>query len=674
MNKNFFIPIVALSIIGSSCKEKEMKTLDLNNLNTEISPKEDFYEYACGGWIKNNPLKDEHARYSSFSKLGEDTEAQIKDIIEDLASANAIENVNAQKIATLYNVIMDTAKLNEQGYTPIKPKLQRIENLKTKQEALDFLTTLHKEGESAFFTYYVGADDNNSAMNMFHIYQAGTSLPSREYYLNDDEDSKKIRDAYSAHIVKMLQLCEIEEVEAKKMAPRIMDVETKLAEIQFSKTELRVPKNNFNRVQISELQELLPEISWDKYLGVILPSVKLIELDVSQMPFMKSLMNVLKDLTLEDYKAYYTWKTLNGAASYLSDEFVAQNFDFYGRTLSGQKEMRPRWKRAVNSVNSILGEAVGEVYVEKYFPQESKDRMLELVENIRKTMAVRFTNSTWMSEETKKAAHEKLAAIGVKIGYPDKWKDYSSLEIEDDSYYANATRSTEFELKDMLSEVNQPVDAAKWHMSPQTVNAYFSPSMNEICFPAGILQPPFFYSTGDDAINYGAIGVVIAHELTHGFDDQGRMFDKDGNVKDWWAKEDVEKFNIKSKILVDYFNNITVIDDLKANGEFTLGENIADNGGVNISYATLEELLKANSAEPIDAFTAEQRFFLSYANVWAGDIRPEEIRRLTLLDPHSLGEWRVNATLPHIDAFLTAFDIKEGDKMWLAPEKRALIW
>ncbi len=677
MKKIIFVPLVALAIIGTSCKTKSTvdskpQTLDLANLDTSADPKQNFYQYACGGWMEAHPLTGEYSRYGSFDKLAEDNQEQLRTLIEGLAANTANESGDALKIGTLFNVAMDSTKLNADGHRPIIEDLAAIAGMKDKKDAFDMLVQMHLTTSSPFFAFYVSSDPGNSAANLFQLYQAGTGLPDRDYYLK--EEHKPILDAYKAYMQRMFQLCSFSENEAKAKMEQVMKIETALAKLQMDKVSLRDPHLSYNKMTVDELQKKIPGFDWKAYVKAISPNYEVKELSAGQMDFMKGMAKLFAKADLEDIKAYYEWNVISSASSYLSDAFVEANFDFYGRTMSGQTEMKPRWKRCVSSVNGMLGEPVGKMYVERYFPAAAKERILKLVENVRLAMGERMAANTWMSDETKARGQEKLDAILVKVGYPDKWRDFSGLEIKDDSYWANVKRYAAFETQYMLSKLDKPVDRSEWHMTPQTVNAYYNPTTNEICFPAGILQPPFFYATGDDAINYGGIGVVIAHELTHGFDDKGRLYDKEGNLNDWWTAADAKNFEARAQLLVDHFNKIEVLPGIYANGELTLGENIADNGGLNISYAALQKALKENPVGEIDGFTPAQRFFLSYATLWASNIRDKEIERLTMLDVHSLGKWRVNGTLPHVDAFLEAFGIQEGDGMWLDSAKRAHIW
>lgn len=677
MKKSLFVPLIALALWGTACKPKEKvetntQTLDLANLDTTANPKQDFYQYACGGWIANHPLTGEYSRYGIFDKLAEDNQEQLKTLIEGLAANTANETAEAYKIGMLFNVAMDSVKLNRDGASPILEDLKEIQALNDKNAALSLLPKLHLESANPFFASYVSSDPGNSTANLFQFYQAGTGLPDRDYYLKTEH--AEILKAYTAFMQKLFELSGFSSEAAAEKTRKVVALEKELAQLQYDRITLRDPIRNYNKMSVEDLQKLVPEINWVSYLKAMSPDFEIKEVSVGQTDFMKGMGKVLAKADMETIKAYYEWNVISSAAPYLSDDFISANFDFYGKVMSGQTEMKPRWKRCVSSVNNMLGEAVGKMYVEKYFPAEAKERILKLVDNVRIAMGERMAANTWMTDSTKRKGKEKLDAILVKVGYPDTWRDYSGLEIKDDSYWANAKRYSRFETQYMISKLGKPVDRNEWQMTPQTVNAYYNPTTNEICFPAGILQPPFFYAYGDDAINYGGIGVVIAHELTHGFDDKGRLYDKDGNLNDWWSSEDAKNFVDRAQLLVDHFNRIEVLPGLMANGELTLGENIADNGGLNISYAALQKALAENPQKDIDGFTPQQRFFLSYANLWASNIRDEEIKKLTMLDVHSLGKWRVNATLPHIDAFLEAFGIEESDSMWLAPEKRAHIW
>ena len=678
MNTKFYFPVIALALLSAGCenkKEAEAASVGIRvvNMDTTASPRADFFRYACGGWMDNNPLTGEYARFGMFDQLAENNRKQLRSLIEELAAKKSEPGSVAQKIGDLYNMAMDSVKLNADGMKPIQADLEGIVGLKDKKELMALVAEMHRRGYGPYFGIYVSSDDKNSAMNIVHICQGGLSLGEREYYLEDDEHTRKIRQKFEQHVAKMFCLAGYNKVRAKKAASDVMKVEIRIAKASYDNVKLRNPHANYHKMAVTELKKEVSGIAWDVYFSAV--GLKgLEELNVGQPEPIKEVAAILKEMPLDVQKSYLSWYVIDAAADYLSDDFVAQNFDFYDKTLSGKQEMQPRWKRAVSTVDGVLGEAVGQMYSEKYFPAAAKERMVALVGNLKGALGDRIRELEWMSEGTKEKALEKLSAITVKVGYPDKWKDYSALEIQNDSYWENIVRSNVFEYDDMIAKAGKPVDRSKWYMTPQTVNAYYSPSMNEICFPAGILQYPFFDMNADDAFNYGAIGVVIGHEMTHGFDDQGRLYDKDGNLEDWWTEADAKSFQDRAQKLVTYFDRIEVLPGLHANGKLTLGENIADHGGLQVAYTAFKKAV-ANQPLPLkEGFTPEQRFFLAYANVWAGDIRDEQIRVLTKADPHSLGRWRVNGALPHINAWYEAFGINKNDPMYLSPEERAVIW
>lgn len=683
--KKLLIPVMLCVVLClAGCKSKQnaetpalTSGIDFANLDTTVSPAEDFYQYACGGWMKNHPLTSEYSRYGSFDVLGENNQLQLKELIEETASTKHDKGTVAQKIGDLFNMGMDSLTIEKQGSEPIAAQLKTIADIKSKTELTQLLGEMSLTGNCPFIQIFGEADPDNSSMNIAWIWQNGLGIGDRDYYLQADQ--QEVRDQYVALMTQMLTISGYSKMvnnegKENEMAKSIMNMETAMAKAFMDKNTLRDPFKTHNIKTIDEFQKMLPTLDVKAYLDIQGLS-KLETVNVGQVDYVKALNNILKNTDLNTIKAYLAWNVINEAAPFLSSEFVNADFNFYGKALSGKEENKPRWKRVVGTVDGCLGEAVGQLYVEKYFPAEAKDRMMKLVGNLQAALGERIATSTWMSEPTKKLAKEKLDAMIVKIGYPDKWRDYSSLDVENDSYYANIMRARRFECAYQMSKIGNPVDPTEWLMTPQTVNAYYNPTTNEICFPAGILQPPFFDMNADDAVNYGAIGVVIGHEMTHGFDDQGRNYDKVGNLNNWWTEADAENFNARAQVLVDYFNGIEVAPGVFANGQFTLGENIADNGGVNISFQALQKAKQEGSIqENMDGFTADQRFFLAYANVWANNIRDKEIIRRTTEDPHSLGKWRVNATLPHIDGFVEAFGIKAGDKMYVAPENRAHIW
>ena len=680
MRKRKMFPFLAAGIVAlASCNtpQKEVvKIAAINpaNMDTTVAAGTDFYEYACGGWIKNNPLKPEYARFGTFDQLLENNQEQLRVLIEELSATPHEAGSVAGKIGALYAMGLDSTKLNADGVAPIKEELAAINALATKSDVSKMVATLHKEGMAPFFALFVDADEKNSAMNIVQLYQAGIGLGDRDYYLLEDEGSAKMRDAYRAYINKLFTLAGSSPEQADAAVDAVMKIEKAIADISYGREDLRDSQKNYNKLAYEDFKQIESPLDWDVYFESMgLAGLK--ELDAKQINFYKDMNKALQNTTVDEQKYYLAFNLLSAAAPYLSDDFVDADFEFYGKVMSGKQEQQPRWKRSLNTVNGALGEAVGEMYVEKYFPASSKEKMLTLVGNLQTALSERINGLEWMSDTTKAKAQEKLAAFTVKIGYPDKWRDYSGLEIKDDSYWANVRRSNIFDMAYQLADVDKPVDKSRWHMNPQTVNAYYNPTTNEICFPAAILQPPFFNPDADDAVNYGAIGVVIGHEMTHGFDDQGRNYDKDGNLIDWWTAEDAVRFTERADKLVDQYDQIIVIDTLHANGRFTLGENIADHGGLLVAHqAYLNSLKGKETPAPIDGFTNEQRFFLGYATLWGQNIRPEEIRRRTKIDPHSLGKWRVNAALRNIAPFYAAFDIKEGDPMFMAPVDRVVIW
>ena len=680
MRKRKMFPFLAAGIVAlASCNTPQKEVVKISainpaNMDTTVAAGTDFYEYACGGWIKNNPLKPEYARFGTFDQLLENNQEQLRVLIEELSATPHEAGSVAGKIGALYAMGLDSTKLNADGVAPVKEELAAINALATKSDVSKMVATLHKEGMAPFFALFVGADEKNSAMNIVQLYQAGIGMGDRDYYLLEDEGSAKMRDAYRAYINKLFTLAGSSPEQADAAVDAVMKIEKAIAEISYGREDLRDSQKNYNKLAYEDFKQIESPLDWDVYFESMgLAGLK--ELDAKQINFYKDMSEALRNTTVDEQKYYLAFNLLSAAAPYLSDDFVDADFEFYGKVMSGKQEQQPRWKRSLNTVNGALGEAVGEMYVEKYFPASSKEKMLTLVGNLQTALSERINGLEWMSDTTKAKAQEKLAAFTVKIGYPDKWRDYSGLEIKDDSYWANVRRSNIFDMAYQLADVDKPVDKSRWHMNPQTVNAYYNPTTNEICFPAAILQPPFFNPDADDAVNYGAIGVVIGHEMTHGFDDQGRNYDKDGNLIDWWTAEDAVRFTERADKLVDQYDQIIVIDTLHANGRFTLGENIADHGGLLVAHqAYLNSLKGKETPAPIDGFTNEQRFFLGYATLWGQNIRPEEIRRRTKIDPHSLGKWRVNAALRNIAPFYAAFDIKEGDPMFMAPVDRVVIW
>ena len=679
MNKKNYVAVatLAFAMLTSCAGQKEAKStsgIDLANMDTTVSAGTDFFRYACGGWNDAHPLTAEYSRYGTFDELFENSQKQLRELIEGLAAQkNNQAGSAAQKIGDLYNMAMDSVTLNKQGAEPVKAMLDKIAGMKDKSEIVPMMTEMAHIGIGTYFHSYVYADPKNSSLNIFQMGQGGINLGEKEYYLDTDSITQNIREQYKLYIGKLFQLAGFSEADAQQKVADVMEIETAIAKVSRSATELRDPEANYHKMSFDELKKTIAGIDWDAYmkgLGIQAPA----ELNVEQVEPIQEVARLMNTLPLSKHVSYLEYNLLDAAASCLSDDFVAARFDFYGKVLSGRQVNQQRWKRAVNSVNGMLGELVGEMYVEKYFPAAAKERMVKLVKNLQTALGERIDAQEWMSDSTKIRAHEKLAAFHVKVGYPDKWKDYSKLEIKNDSYWANVCRASEWGFNDMYSRIGKPVDKDEWLMTPQTVNAYYNPSTNEICFPAAILQPPFFNMEADDAANYGAIGVVIGHEMTHGFDDQGRQFDKDGNLTDWWAPGDADRFKERAQVMVDFFNKIEVLPGLQANGELTLGENLADHGGLNVAYLAFQNATKDAPLGVVDGFTPEQRFFLAYATLWAGNIRDEQIRVYTKSDPHSLGKWRVNGALPHIQAWYDAFHITPSDPLYVAPENRVNVW
>lgn len=675
--KNFMITLGAAAMVFAGCAQNNNEgkpAIDLANFDLTTAPSEDFYQYACGGWMEANPLTPEYARYGIFDQLEKENNEKLKALIEELGSTAQKPGSVGEKIQMMYALGLDSLKRNADGAAPIMEQLASINAVSDRKELSAMVGKMQVESSSPFFNFYIGADEKNSTMNLLQFYQGGLSMSDRDYYLLDDESTLKIRNAYRQYIQKLFSLAGYSAEDAAKAAEKVMALETEIAKVSVDRATLRDVHKNYNKMTVNEFTSKYDFIDWNEFFKETGIS-KSTELNAGQVPFFEGLTKLLKKTPLEDQKLYLSFKLLSAASSYLSDDFVNANFDFYGRAVQGKEELQPRWKTSLAVVNRSLSEAFGQMYVEKYFPASSKEKMIEMVANLQTALGERIEALEWMSDQTKSKAQEKLSTFIVKVGYPDNWKDYTALEIKNDSYWANICRANVFAHNDMMQDEGQPVDRTKWAMSPQTVNAYYNPTTNEICFPAAILQPPFFNPNADDAVNYGGIGVVIGHEMTHGFDDQGRNYDKDGNLSSWWTKEDGEKFNERAKVLVEQYDKIVVLDSLHADGSYTLGENIADQGGLLVSYQAYMNTLKDKDIPAyIDGFTNSQRFYIGYANLWAQNLRPQEIMRRTKTDVHSLGKWRVNAALKNIEDFYTAFDIKEGDSMYLAPEERINIW
>ena len=655
-------------------KETMTKAIDPVNMDKSIKPGDNFYLYVNGGWIKNHPIPPEYSQYGAFTVLYENNQKELKELVDEISKKKEVKKGSVeQKIRDFYNSGMDTAAIENLGIQPIAAELKKIAALATKAQVQQELAHLHAIGVHPLFYFYAGADEKNSTMEIANLYQGGLGLPDVSYYTEDNASNKKLQQAYVKHIARMFELKGDDSKTAAQKAKEVFQLETKLAKTSFTRQERRSPEKNYNKMPVNHLQQLSPGFNWKSYfagIGLTNPG----EINVGQPRFFKGMSKIMEETPVNVWKAYLEWNLLSDAAPYLSKNFVQENFDFYGKTMSGQEKMRPRWKRVMGVTSRSLGEALGELYVAKYFPPESKQRMLQLVNNLKLAFADRIQKLDWMSDTTKKKAIEKLKAITVKVGYPDKWRDYSKLQVVPDNYFQNIMNASRFEFEYNLNKVGKPVDKTEWGMTPQTVNAYYNPSNNEIVFPAGILQPPFFNKDADDAVNYGAIGVVIGHEMTHGFDDQGRKYDKDGNMNNWWTAADARRFKAKTEKLARLYDHYTLLDSLHVNGKLTMGENIADLGGLNISYDAYQRALNGKTPKPIDGFTGTQRFFMGYAQVWRQNIRPQELAKRLKTDVHSPGEARVNIPPFNLDAFIKAFHIKPGDKLYIPKAERAYIW
>lgn len=668
--------LVSFSMVATAaCAQNLSSGIDKANMNLDVKPGADFYEYAAGGWLKTHPLDAEHPTNGAFVDLEEQNQKRIKGLIEEYSSTSQPKGSLGQKIGDLYNLMMDSVRLNREGAAPLKPVLAKVEAIKNKKEYQLVMAQLDYHGVGAMmFGISVGADQRNASQNIVGISQGGIGLGERDYYLNDDEQTVKVRNAYKEYIKTLFQLVGDDEQTAQKKSDVLLAIETRIAKASYDNVKLRDVNANYHKMSYAQLISDYPEIDWGNiFLAQGFPPFA--EVDLGQPEPIKEVEKILEETSLDDLKIYAEAKVISSATNSLSDDFRAASFKF-NQTLSGVKQDRPRWKRAVGVVSGVLGEAIGKLYVEKYFPESSKQRMLDLVHNLQAALAERIDEASWMEQVTKEQAKDKLSNFIIKIGYPDKWRDYSGLEIDPSlSLYDNLTRVTAFLTKDYIDrKVNKPVDKSEWHMTPQTVNAYYNPTTNEICFPAAILQPPFFDPEADDAVNYGAIGGVIGHEMSHGFDDQGCQFDKEGNQNNWWTAADKANYDKRTKVLEDYFGNYEVLPGKKINGKLTLGENIGDNGGLNIAFRAFSNLMKTKKLPVIDGFTPEQRFFLAWGRVWVANTSDEMTDYLLKVDPHSPNKARVNAALPHIDAWYDAFNVKKSDKMYVPKSKRAHIW
>ena len=667
--------IIATALMMTACAsvdQAKVPAIDKNNFDESVALKDNFYQWATGGWQQNNPLKPEYSRYGSFDVLRENNEIRINELFQAMAETVAEPGSVEQKISDLYKMGLDEERLNKEGAEPIREALNGILAMTERQQIIDALAQLHTDGIGVFFAAYPAADLADSNMTILYMEQSGLGMGNRDYYVDEKNADKKA--AYVAYLEKIFTLAGVEG-DIKQMVESVVALEDRIAEKHWSNVECRDIQKGYNPFTYEDFKAQFGVVNWDSYFAAMgLNEVG--KLVVSQPSSFQNILEVINTADVEALRAYIAAHYIDAAASYLSEEFALASFEFFGKTMSGTEEIRPRWKRAMGVPNSILSDAVGQIYVAKYFPESEKARVELMVSNIQKAFSKHIEALDWMSDETKAKAQEKLAAFTVKIGYPNKWKDYSTLTVDPTkSYWENVVAANRWYTADAIGEVGKPVDREKWMMPPQMVNAYYMPTTNEICFPAAILQPPFYNPDADDAVNYGAIGVVIAHEMTHGFDDQGSQFDKFGNMNDWWTAEDRAAFEKKTQVLVDQFNAIEILPGLFADGQFSLGENIADQGGLRLAFTGLTDYAWAEGRpEDIDGFTGEQRFYIGYATLWAQNITDQEKERLTKVDVHSLGVNRVNATLRNIQSFYDAFGITEGDAMYMPVEERVIIW
>ena len=671
------IPMMMIAAMPMGVDAQNKSGLVMSNLDKTVKPADDFYQFATGGWQKNNPLPAAYSRFGSFDLLAENNNKQINGILTELQKKKYKTGTIEKKLSDFYKLALDVDARNKAGIAPVKPMLDEISAAQTKADLFKLQQKYADQSLGVDFDTYIGADDKNVTMNILNLSQGGLTLGQKDYYMNNDAATVAIREAYKKYIAKMFQLYGFSEAEAQQNAQRIFQHETSIALISKSRTELRDPQANYNKMTLKEFQQNYPNIPLEALCNAEgIKSEYIQEMIVGQPAFFAGIdkLNAAEDV--QTLKALILWGVIQNSSAYLTDEIREADFDFFGKTMSGRQQDYELWKRAVNQVQSQMGEALGRMYCKKYFPESSKKMMEQLVKNLQVSLGQRIDAQTWMSDTTKQAAHKKLDKFYVKIGYPNKWTDYSKLTIDPSkSYYENVMACRKFRLAKSIEEkAGKPVDKDEWYMTPQTVNAYYNPTTNEICFPAGILQYPFFDPKADEAFNYGAIGVVIGHEMTHGFDDQGRQYDADGNLKDWWTASDAKGFEKRADLYANFFSNIKVLPDLNANGRFTLGENLADHGGLMVSFNAFKNATAKKPLKNKDGFTAEQRFFLAYAGVWGQNITEKEIRQRVKNDPHALGKWRVDGALPHIDAWYEAFGVKQGDKMFIPKSERLELW
>ena len=673
----YILPMMLIAAMPLCAEAQNKSGLVMQNLDKTVKPADDFYRFATGGWQKSHPLPAAYSRYGSFDLLQEDNSKRINSILTELQKKTYKKGTIEQKLSDFYKQALDVDARNKAGIAPVKPLLDEMEAAQTKADLQEIQLKYAAQGYGVSFGGGFGADEKNATMNIFNVMQGGLTLGQKDYYVNNDAATVAIREAFKKHIQKMFQLYGFSAQQAAEKEQAIFQHETMLALISKSMTELRDPQANYNKMTLKEFQQNYPNLNLEEMANAEgIKSEYIQEMIVGQPAFLAGLDKITAAEDANTLKALMEWDVIQNSSAYLTDEIREANFDFFGKTMSGRQEDYPLWKRATNQVESQMGEALGRMYAKRFFPESSKKMMETLVKNLQVSLGQRIDAQTWMSDTTKAAAHNKLDKFYVKIGYPNKWTDYSNLNIDPSkSFYENIMACREFRHNKHISEkAGKPVDRDEWHMTPQTVNAYYNPTTNEICFPAGILQYPFFDPKADEAFNYGAIGVVIGHEMTHGFDDQGRQYDAEGNMKDWWTANDAKGFEKRADLYANFFSNIKVLPDLNANGRFTLGENLADHGGLMVSFNAFKNATAKKPLKNKDGFTPEQRFFLAYAGVWGQNITEKEIRNRVKRDPHALGEWRVNGALPHINAWYEAFSVKKGNKLYIPENERLELW
>lgn len=669
----FSIAVVCISC--QSNKSTESNTgigIDLAGIDSSINPADDFYKFVNGKWFANNTIPASEATWSNFNVIENNNKTNLRILFEELASKTHTANTPSQQIGDLYYTAMDSVKLNTDGIKPLEEELKKIEAIASTTDLINAIAHHHQVGVKTLFDFGVGADPKNSNLNISQFFQGGLGLPDMDYYINQEDGIKKIRAQYQTHIINMFKLAGVTEKDAAKIASDIIKLETELAKVSMTRVELRNIEAQYNKRTKDEFYKQHGDINWNNYFTTLGIENKVTDLIIGQPKFFSQINSLFKSVSIAEWKNYLKWNLLSNSANKLSDDLVAESFNFYGTTLNGSKALKPRWKRAIAQSDNALGELVGKIYVEKYFPVEAKQKVNTMVDNLTAAYQERIMSRDWMSDATKQQALNKLSTIMRKLAYPDKWRDYSALTITRDSYLQNIMNAYTFEYNFMLSKLGKPVDKTEWGMSAPTVNAYYNASYNEIVFPAGIMQVPFFNKDADDAVNYGAMGAIIGHELTHGFDDQGCQFDSEGNMKNWWTKEDSTKFSAKTNMLVEQYNAMTELDSIHVNGNLTLGENIADLGGLTMAYYALKKSIEGKEVKKVDGYTPEQRFFMSWAQGWRGLMRDEYMKQYLKTNPHAPYDTRVNGPLSNMKEFYEAFGVKEGDKLYR--KDRAEIW